>query len=309
MRTITSSFLVCATSLVSAIAHANYRDAVLADGPSAYYRLGELSGATAADSSGNGHDGTYIYVHQEQPGAIQTEPSNSAAVFNGTNSLVDTNYSYTGNQFTIEAWVRPIQAKGVQQLVVGISGGMALIYNAYANPGLAAVSFFNGSAFRLGYSTSALPLKSWTYLAGVWDGTQGNLYLYVNGILDRVVRYAGESSKVVSPSPYLQIGAFDHSLHSANTYKAQFFEGSLDEIAYYEGALTAEDISAHFAAATVPEPASFALLTGGLGALCFSWRKTRASHAPSPHYLSRKLPQLSPSSRARRACRPSRPVV
>ncbi len=36
-----------------------YADAVLSDSPSAFYRFEEASGTTAADSSGNGHDGIY----------------------------------------------------------------------------------------------------------------------------------------------------------------------------------------------------------------------------------------------------------
>jgi hypothetical protein len=39
---------------------AAYGDTVLADQPAAYYRLGEASGATAADASGNGRAGSYV---------------------------------------------------------------------------------------------------------------------------------------------------------------------------------------------------------------------------------------------------------
>ncbi len=40
-------------------AQADYRAEVLSDSPIAYWRLGELSGRTATDSSGQGHDATY----------------------------------------------------------------------------------------------------------------------------------------------------------------------------------------------------------------------------------------------------------
>lgn len=44
----------------SAVVASAYQAAVLADSPLAYYRLGEPSGATAEDSSGNNRDGTYL---------------------------------------------------------------------------------------------------------------------------------------------------------------------------------------------------------------------------------------------------------
>lgn len=42
-----------------------YDDEVLADTPLVYYRLGETSGSTAADSSGNGRDATYDFASGE----------------------------------------------------------------------------------------------------------------------------------------------------------------------------------------------------------------------------------------------------
>src|SRR5262250_3258382 len=37
-----------------------YSSVVLAKGPVGYWRLGEASGPTASDASGNGYDGTYL---------------------------------------------------------------------------------------------------------------------------------------------------------------------------------------------------------------------------------------------------------
>jgi hypothetical protein len=115
-----------------------YSSAVLADGPVAYYRLGETSGTVAANSSANGAtlDGTYVNFGVSQPsphtpstigqpgprpgdlsglnsiqgfesdnigirsGANGTAPSTSAQVEVPDNSLLD----ITG-ALTLEAWV------------------------------------------------------------------------------------------------------------------------------------------------------------------------------------------------------------
>ena len=57
------SLLVVLSALFFAapVVAADYRDAVLADAPGGYWRLGEGVGATsAADSSGNGRNGVYV---------------------------------------------------------------------------------------------------------------------------------------------------------------------------------------------------------------------------------------------------------
>ncbi len=89
-----------------------YRDAVLAKGPVAYWRLGEAAGMTAVDETGNGYDGTYKFnPNLGQPGAINGDP-NTAVQFTGTNYveiLDNPNFSQptSTNGLTVEAWMRP----------------------------------------------------------------------------------------------------------------------------------------------------------------------------------------------------------
>ena len=72
------ALLVCllALLLLPSAARADYRSAVMADSPSAYWRLGEASGTAAADQSANANGGTYAGgVALNQPGAIAGEPN------------------------------------------------------------------------------------------------------------------------------------------------------------------------------------------------------------------------------------------
>src|SRR5260221_4029901 len=58
-----------------------YSSVVLAKGPVGYWRLGEASGPTAVDASGNGYDGTYLGNPAfGQTGAIVNDPDTAAAV-------------------------------------------------------------------------------------------------------------------------------------------------------------------------------------------------------------------------------------
>ena len=61
---------------------ASYDQAVLADSPAAYWRLGEASGSSAADSSGNGNGGSYSGGVTLGAPALINDP-NTAASFDG----------------------------------------------------------------------------------------------------------------------------------------------------------------------------------------------------------------------------------
>jgi RHS repeat-associated protein len=58
-----------------------YASAVLADAPYAYYRLGEATGTSAADSSGNARTGTYSAVTLGALGALTVDANNTTDVF------------------------------------------------------------------------------------------------------------------------------------------------------------------------------------------------------------------------------------
>jgi hypothetical protein len=89
-----------------------YRLLILAARPAGYWRLGERSGATADDETGNRHDGKYLgRLRLGDPGAISGD-SNSSITLNG-NSYVEIPDSpafsqpTSGAGLTVEVWMRP----------------------------------------------------------------------------------------------------------------------------------------------------------------------------------------------------------
>ena len=87
----------------------SYSASVLADSPRAYWRLGEASGTTAADASGNNRTGSYLNTPSlGAPGAL-TGDSNTAVSFNGVDEYVNVPYLAALNPtaFTVEAWAYP----------------------------------------------------------------------------------------------------------------------------------------------------------------------------------------------------------
>ncbi len=234
-----------------------YSAVILGDQPAAYYRLGEVSGTTAFDSSGNNHTGSYLGGPAlGQPGALAGD-SDTSVGFNGVSSIVDTNYKPGDPSFTVEAWVRPTAAIAQQWVIAGRGGAGQLVYNAWdgfsqpvhATPGYAGISIFDGVAFDVTLSTATLPLNQWTYLAGTWNDSTKDLNLYVNGVLNHTSTFVGKTSVVGEPWTTLQLGAFDETLHGGS-YKAQYFQGGIDEVAYYSSALTSAQVLQHYQAGT-----------------------------------------------------------
>jgi hypothetical protein len=87
-----------------------YRDAVMADSPRAYWRLGEASGTTAADETAN-NPGLYKNgVTLGRPGAVRNSVD-TASSFDGVDdsvSMPDSNTLDATGTVTIEVWVKRI---------------------------------------------------------------------------------------------------------------------------------------------------------------------------------------------------------
>ena len=76
-----------AMSPQTVLAASNYSTAILSEAPSAYWRLGEISGTTAADSTTHANTLTYQGGYTLGiPGAIKGDPD-SAVGFNGTTAV------------------------------------------------------------------------------------------------------------------------------------------------------------------------------------------------------------------------------
>lgn len=86
----------------------DYGAAVQADSPTGFWRLGEGSGSSAADSGSAGYDGTYTGGYT----LGQTGPvgwgNGAATAFNGTSGYVQLGHTvqFDSGNFTIEGWFK-----------------------------------------------------------------------------------------------------------------------------------------------------------------------------------------------------------
>jgi len=227
-----------------------YRDAVLADTPVLYWRLGEASGTAAANTATTGPAGTYYSSPTlGQSSALTSEVVNKSISTTASGAVTASTAVIPSTQFTIEAWVKTTSAAGGR--VFGFGSGSTTTTSTtvdrqlYLSPTGKAVAGLRNVTLVKTVATSPLSYNDghWHYLATTYDGT--TLRLYVDG-----TQVATTTTTAATPfSGYWRAGLENLSSWptppSGTTYA-----GGLDELAVYATALTATRIAAHYTAAT-----------------------------------------------------------
>jgi hypothetical protein len=277
------------TATVTGIAQPtdNYAQVVLADNPVAYWRLDEPLSASVANDYAGGHNAYYYNATNNLPG-FSPAFADTAAGF-GMNGV--TNYSVavedigSGNPridfsgqganvaFSIEAWVQaaatqPNVGAGFVALGTGSGGEQFCLDNG--NGGL--FRFFmrtagNAAAPNANTGVTAKPDGLWHHLVAVCNETNGTLALFVDGALQGTGTVT-PGSGLLAPT-YLPVSIGARSRDAADTsYTQQPLNTTMDEVALYNYALSADQIAAHYAAGHEPptivkQPASSAVVYAG----------------------------------------------
>lgn len=213
----------------------SYSSEVLADSPLIWLRLGELSGTSAADSSGNGRNGTHNNTPTLGVAGALAGDSDAAATFNGTNedvSVANGSWMNTGTAMSAECWVKSTATSGV---VFSRGGGTSNPFHISAS-GAAAFLFRWGSASANASvsGTTSVNDGQWHHVVGTFDGT--TLRMYVDGVL--------EGSSNAASTRSLWVTSADLRVASRGT--STFMAGTIDECALYGTALSQARITAHY---------------------------------------------------------------
>lgn len=209
-------------------------EATAVSGLVAAWGFDSTSGNTAADASGNSLNGTVSGATWVTSGKY-----GGALSFDGVNDWVtvnDNNLLELSAGMTLEAWVYPTSSSGVRDILIKEGSGVD-IFNLYHRNGNGlpeSNAFINGSNRTA--QGSALPLNTWSHIAGTYDGTA--LRLYVNGTLAASTNISGSIATSTGP---LRIGG--------NSLWGEFFAGRIDEVRIYDRALTQTEIQVDMATA------------------------------------------------------------
>ena len=216
-----------------------YEQAVIADHPVAYWRLGD-TGSIARDELGM-HDGNYnAGVTTGVAGALVDDP-NRAAAFNGMTGEITTTtgISFPGTaSFTLEVWVYETDGPTYRHYLTcepRIDGMPQQGYALFeAGTGVQFERIASPTAFDQSDQV-AFAQGEWTQLVGVFTGSEIEVYV------DSVLRFSAPALDLAEP--------VDAPIFIGAHVEGAFFSGTLDEVAIYDSALSQERIGVHYAIA------------------------------------------------------------
>jgi hypothetical protein len=228
-----------------------YDQAVLADSPTAYWRLDEVSGATALEQVSN-QNGTYTGTVTPN---LEVSPfGNPAPKFSDTGSgggWVELPPYLVENARTHEAWIKT-SALNPGGVILGYQGGPVNgspigwslpLYLTISSAYLAGEVYF-GDSNTPPMASTALNDDHWHQVVLVVEATKQ--LLYVDGL--NVANGDGSVTPNI-PMHDNQIGT-GQSSYWGNTPGGWYpFQGSISNVALYPAPLTAAQISAHYQAA------------------------------------------------------------
>lgn len=225
----------------------SYSAEVLADSPLAYYRLGESSGTTLVDSSGNGRNGTFAGGVTHGAGRLQLADTDTATDFNGTTgkATVSSPTWLNNAAITIECLYQPDVISGQRQLVdrdeASGAGGVRQWQWRITSAGKLEAILFTSAGTKTVTGGTTLTAGAKHHGAVVYDGT--DIRLYLDGVLDAApVAAAGTLTSAGTQALTIGYSWFNGGAGSS------FFDGIIDEVAIYSTALSAARIAAHVAA-------------------------------------------------------------
>ncbi len=217
------------------------------DAPLGYWRLGETTGTTAADSkrtssSNPALPGTYVGgVTLGQSSALPSEAIGSAG-FDGINDYVEiankTAFDVITKAVSVEAWIKTSGWTKPWEAIV-TKGDSSWRLSRYSQSGQ--VSFDTTSSISTNGSHSLPGLSNvadnrWHHVVGVYDGVAK--YLYVDGILEAFAPYRET----------LQINNRAVRIGENSEATGRYFKGQIDEVAVYAKALTPVQVLDHYRA-------------------------------------------------------------
>jgi hypothetical protein len=214
-----------------------YSQIILQSSPILYWRMNTTSGTTVTDYSGSARNGTISGTPTLNTAGLVTGDSDTAITFN--NNYASRAYAtwMDVSNITLEAIVKPAILTGgtVYSILDRDSSGAApRVFQFRINATAKFETIFWDTTGALWTTTGSTTLVAGNtyHLAATHNGSV--TYLYVNGILDGTLAHSGS----------MQTGNRQFNVAS-NAAAFQFFNGVIDEVAWYGTALSAGTILYH----------------------------------------------------------------
>jgi len=219
-----------------------YSDAVRADTPLAYWRLGEPRGLTAADVSGSGRDAVYAGgTSLGNPGALPGS-SDTAAGLDGTDDHVMLNPAsgFPASALTVELWLKTSDTT---------KRGTAFSYATAASDNEVQLRDYRNFVIYRGPTKITTRVSAndgaWHDIVFTWRASDGQVQLFKDGEL----AFTGTIAPGTSiPGSGAIVWGQDQDVVGGGFDRTQAFLGHLDEVAVYPSVLSDARIQTHYSA-------------------------------------------------------------
>ena len=246
-----------------------YSQAVLAAGPLAYFGLDSVNDPSMVNGFTTTFNSSATTTPMGGGAPITSAPNNVGALFNGT---PDTGGFGTGPSIstsigsanptgasTILGWFSLAQSPGTG----GTSGTYYIAGRSQFGNDLDVqiqnddnLYFFTAGSGNI-HSSVPIPLNTYTFFAATEDPTTQIADLYINGSL--AATSTGDVSNAAHTSEF--------TIGDSSVFTPRNFDGSIDEVALYNSALSASQVQGIYAAAAAPAAVPEASTTVSFGLL------------------------------------------
>jgi YD repeat-containing protein len=204
----------------------------------AAYPFSEGSGATTADMSGHGNDGTLQGASWSMDGKV-----GNALSFDGTDDYVRVDHHESlnvTNMFTFAAWINTdLTQSGTLLSKDGVGGDPTGAYNIYIGKTSSEVPYINYETNNVDglYAYNGLTANAWHHVVVTFDAAASpRMHIYVDGI----ERGSGDVTAPSALSNDLLIGRRGWS------GDPRHFKGQIDELKIYNVALSEAEVIAFY---------------------------------------------------------------
>jgi len=215
--------------------------------PVGHWKLDEVGGNAIADSSGSGLNGTWTdNDDNDVTGETGAGKVDTSLTFDGTNDHVDIATSPSldiaaNGGFSQFLWFHKTTDCGTSNEIMTSRFGLnhnnrTWWFGCNASTDTLGIRVEGSSTDAITYGTTVIDDGQWHYAGWVYDGTLGEIRLYLDGVLENSVSYTLDADMDIA-NPFC-IGGYDAQCDDA----VYHFEGLLDDVRVYNKALTQLEI-------------------------------------------------------------------
>ncbi len=238
-----------------------YRQTVLLDHPSFFWRLNQARGRVATDSSPHHFNG--IYEHGTVKGVAGPIPGTTATWFNGSTGLVTSRRAVTGpRKFSIELWFKTATTDGGKLIGFGSNQtGTSSGYDRHIymmNDGQLTFGVYN-RAVKTIETPNTYNDGAWHYVVATYNSSarSRNMKFYVDGrrigtnTTSSARRFTGYWRVGYDNLNGWNLDPWGSNSQGTTQPHSYHFRGTIGDVAVYPTALSAAQVAAHYAANTL----------------------------------------------------------